>query len=64
MPKTGAYETAFEKQMFAYSYADDVFSIDKTEPDETINYLNNKIDNGNYQLKYQKMFKVPNTDYI
>lgn len=64
MPKTGAYETAFEKQMFAYSYADDVFSIDKTESDETINYLNNKIDNGNYELKYQKMFEVPNTEYI
>lgn len=64
MPKTDVYETAFEKQMFDYDFNYDMFYTDYTTSDETINYFNNKIDNGNYELKYQKMFDVPNTDYI
>lgn len=63
LPKTQVYQNAFEKDIFTYDFNYDAFGLDVSPPDQTINYFNNKIDNGNYEQKYQKLFDVPATNY-
>lgn len=64
MPKTLAYENLFEKDLFSYDYRYNAFMHNVVEQDETIGYCNNKIDNGDYIQKYQKMFEIPSLKFI
>ena len=64
VPKTNVYQNAFKKEMFSYDFNNDMFEVNETPSDQTINYFNNKIDNDNYDLKYQKMFEMPGQNYI
>ena len=57
--KTKLYQNLFNTNMFQYFHDFNTISSFQTTSDQTINYLNNKIDNGNYEQKYQAMFKMP-----
>lgn len=63
-PKTLAYENAFEKDIFSYDYRNDQFICNIVDPNENIGYFNNKIDNGDYVQKYQKMFPIATLKFI
>lgn len=64
LPKTAAYANAFEKDMSTYDYSHDAFGTSISPTEQSINYFNNKIDNGNYEQKYLKMFDIPASDFI
>lgn len=57
--KQNVYFDLFDKTMHAYDYSIDQFWRSNIQSDETVNYLNNRIGNGSYSFKYQKMFDTP-----
>lgn len=53
--KTGVYQTLFDKKMYGYSYEKNDFTVTDFKSDENLKYMNNKIDNNNYEMKYYDM---------
>lgn len=61
--KTSVYSNLFNVNMFQYFHDFNTISSFQTTTDETVNYLNNKIDNGNYEQKYKAMFQMPSLNH-
>ena len=61
--KTQSYQNLFDTQMFGYSYDKNTFTQVEFSAYESRNYLNNKIDNGDYALKYHSLPEYPMMDF-
>ena len=62
--KVDAYQTIFEKDIYGYDFNLDQFTCQIEDQQAITNYVNNKIDNGNYVQKYEPMFKIPTQTHI
>lgn len=49
------YESLFDKRLYGYSYTTNNFTSTKIDSHESINYMNNKIENFNYMQKYSNI---------
>lgn len=62
--KTYVYKTVFDKTVYGYSYTNNTFTSTMMRTAENQNYLNNKLDNSNYQLRYNNIPDFPRLHFF
>lgn len=60
-PKTDSIKNFFDFQMHTYSLDTNMFTVDTSKSDMTVNYANSKIDASDYEQKFYKLFDSPLT---
>lgn len=61
--KTGVYSNIFEKQIYGYSYERNDFTQTLFNEKRNLNFLNNRIDNGNYELRFYRLPDYPSLQF-